>query len=93
MPQNFRYFNLLCPPCFFSSLVDPDVLQLAVQEGVEFEGDVELGKIATDVKPEERRPAWAQKVMACVEAKGRQHFPLFGLNSLGTLLFVFCDLR
>ena len=58
------------PPVLFSSLVDPDVLQLAVQEGVEFEGDVELGKIASETKPEEQRPAWAQKVMACVESKG-----------------------
>ena len=46
------------------------MLQLAVQEGVEFEGDVELGKVATEVKPVDERPAWALKIMACVDAKG-----------------------
>ena len=48
----------------------------SIQEEAEFDGDPTLELISDEKAQEMERPAWAKKIMSCVQPKGMQ-FPFF----------------
>ena len=45
----------------------------SIQEEAEFEGDPTLELIPDDKLKEDEKPAWAKKILSCVQPKGMNH--------------------
>lgn len=59
---------------------DSASLQQSIQEEeAEFDGDPSLELVSEEKARELERPAWATKIMSCVQTKGKQEIELLHL--------------